>query len=499
MNIVYVSSEVTPFSKTGGLADVAGALPGELAALGHQVSVMTPYYRPTKRMEPKPKLIAEGSVMVGRESMPWTLCQSAASKGAHKIYFIGCDTYFDREGLYGTTQGDYEDSCSRFVFFSRACLAAAQALGQPVDVWHCHDWQSAMIPVCLRLQLKEHAFFKDSASVFTIHNIAYQGLFWHWDWPILNLAWQHFTWKELEFHGKMNLLKGALVHADLLTTVSPTYATEIQTRDYGFGLDGVLSDRKADLTGIVNGIDNAAWSPVKDTLLPATYSAQNMEGKRTCKAVLRRKFNLPDDSSVLVGMIGRLFEQKGFDLVAAAIEELLRRDIQIVILGTGREEFHQLLQRLLQAHPKKIAVSFAFDNGLAHLIEAGSDMFLMPSRYEPCGLNQLYSLAYGTPPIVHRVGGLADTVTDTTPETLAAGTATGFSFNDYTPQALLACLDRALRVHTQEPEIWRRIQVNGMLQDWSWRNSAQKYADVYQRAVKKARAPKTEGGKEETV
>jgi starch synthase len=490
MNIVYVSSEVVPFSKTGGLADVAGALPAEIAALGHNISVMTPYYRATKKIEPKPKQIAEGVVPVGRENIQWTLHQSSA-KGSHKTYFIGGDIYFDREGLYGTAQGDYEDSCSRFVFFSRACLAAAQALGQPVDIWHCHDWQSAMIPVYLKLLFKDHPFLKNAATVFTIHNIAYQGLFWHWDWPILNLPWQHFNWKELEFHGKMNLLKGALIHSDLLTTVSPTYAKEIQTRHYGFGLDGVLGDRKQDLFGIVNGIDTAAWNPSKDALLPATYSAQNMEGKRTCKAVLRKKFNLPEDNSVLIGMIGRLFEQKGFDLVASAIDELLRRDIQLVILGTGREEFHQMLQRLLQAHPKKIAVSFAFDNSLAHLIEAGSDMFLMPSRYEPCGLNQLYSLAYGTPPIVHRVGGLADTVTDTNRETLSAGTATGFAFDDYSPQALLACVDRALHTYAKEPEIWRRIQVTGMSQDWSWRNSATKYVEVYQRAVEKVRsAPK---------
>ena len=492
MNIVYVSSEVAPFSKTGGLADIAGALPPEIAALGHHVSVMTPYYRGTKKIEPKPKLIAEGAVSVGTESVPWSLYLSAASpspsgatKGQLKIYFIGCDSYFDRDGLYGTPNGDYEDSCSRFVFFSRACLAAAKSLGQPVDIWHCHDWQTAIIPAYLKILLASDPFYSASKTVFTIHNLAYQGLFWHWDWPLLNLPWQHFNWRELEFHGKMNLLKGALVHADILTTVSPTYAQEIQTPDYGCGLDGILSGRKDELIGIINGIDKTAWNPAKDNFLPAEYSARNMDGKQLCKAALRRKFNLSDGASVVIGMIGRLFEQKGFDLVTQGIDELLRRDVQLVILGTGREEFHKMLQRVQQTNPKRVAVAFAFDNSLAHLIEAGSDMFLMPSRYEPCGLNQLYSLAYGTPPIVHNVGGLADTINDTTPASVEAGTATGFRFDEYTSQAMLECIDRALQVYTKQPDVWRKIQLAGMSQNWSWRRSAEEYVGVYERVKAK--------------
>ena len=490
MNIAFVSSEVVPYSKTGGLADVAGALPAELAALGHSVSVFTPYYRSVKKIDPRAREIAQGSVQVGMQSMPWTLYLASASKEALKIYFIGCDAYFDRDGLYGTPQGDYEDSCSRFVFFSRAVLEAAKGLmsspsAAPFDIWHCHDWQTALIPVYLRFVYGNNPAFARAASVFTIHNLAYQGLFWHWDWPLLNLAWQHFNWRELEFHGKMNLLKGALVHSDQLVTVSPTYAKEIQTAEFGCGLQGVLGDRKADLEGIVNGIDTKVWNPETDPLLPAAFSPQKLDGKKVCKDILRRKLSLPSDGSAVMGMIGRLFEQKGFDLVAQSIDELLRRDVQLVILGTGREEFHKMLQRVQQANPHKIAVAFAFDNTLAHLIEAGSDMFLMPSRYEPCGLNQLYSLAYGTPPIVRRVGGLADTIVDATPDSIKDGSATGFQFQEYTSAAMLQCIDRALNIFVSQPAEWRRIQLNGMRQNWSWRRSGEKYVDVYDRALEK--------------
>jgi starch synthase len=490
MNIAFVSSEVVPYSKTGGLADVAGALPAELAELGHKVSVFTPYYRGVKKIDPKAKEIAQGLVPVGMQSMPWTLYQASASKESLKIYFIACDAYFDRDGLYGTPQGDYEDSCSRFVFFSRAVLEAAKALlalksAPSFDIWHCHDWQTALIPIYLKFVYGNNPAFARAASVFTIHNLAYQGLFWHWDWPLLNLPWGHFNWRELEFHGKINLLKGALVHSDQLVTVSPTYAKEIQTAEFGCGLQGVLADRKGDLEGIVNGIDTKAWNPETDALLPASYSAQKLDGKKSCKDVLRRKLNLPNDGSAVIGMIGRLFEQKGFDLVSQSIDDLLRRDIQLVILGTGREEFHKMLQRVQQANPHKVAVAFAFDNTLAHLIEAGSDMFLMPSRYEPCGLNQLYSLAYGTPPIVRRVGGLADTIVDATDESIKDGSATGFQFQEYTAAAMMQCIDRALNMYASQPAEWRRIQLNGMRQDWSWRRSGEKYVDVYERAIEK--------------
>ena len=495
MRIAFASSEVVPFSQTGGLADVAGALPVELAKLGHRVSVFTPYYSCVKRFDPKVRTVAQGVAPVGSETIPWTLYASSlhperppgsgrAKRGHLDFLFIGCDAFFDREGLYGTPQADYADNCRRYVFFCQACLAAAKALGEPLDLWHCHDWQAALIPVYLKTTLAGDSFHAQAACVFTIHNLSYRGLFWHWDWPLLNLPWQHYNWRELEFNGRMSLLKGALVHADLLATVSPTYAREIQTPAFGYGLEGLLSERKDVLVGIANGIDTRVWNPRTDALLPATYGPEDMAGKQACKEALRRKFNLPRDSSAVVGMIGRLVEQKGFDLVARTVEELLRRNIQLVVLGAGRDEFQQLLQRTQAAHPDKVAAVFAFDNALAHLIEAGSDLFLMPSRYEPCGLNQLYSLAYGTPPVVHCVGGLADTVTDTTPDTLASRAATGFLFRGHTSKALLDSLDRALKILYEQPEVWRAIQLNGMSQDWSWRRSALKYQDAYECAVK---------------
>ena len=489
MNIAFVTSEVAPYSKSGGLADVSGALPNELAKLGHQVYVFTPYYRSVKKIEPKARQIAQGFVPVGEESVGWTL--HAASTNSHskdeaQIFFIGCEQYFDRDGLYGTSNGDYEDSCQRYVLFSRACLLAVQALAWSVDIWHCHDWQTALVPIYLKLLFAKHPLLSGSASVFTIHNLAFQGLFWHWGWPLLNLPWKHYNWKEMEFHGKMNLMKGALVYADALTTVSPTYAKEIQTLEFGDGLDGVIRDRAADLTGIVNGIDATHWNPETDPLIPATFGAANMDGKRACKAALRNRLNLADDNSVIVGMVGRLFEQKGFDLVTQALDDLMRRDIQLVILGTGREEFHRRLAAVQQQWPDRVSVSFAFDNGLAHLIEAGSDIFLMPSRYEPCGLNQLYSLKYGTPPVVHRTGGLADTVVDATSETLANGSATGFQFEAYGTREMLDALDRALALYKNDPEAWRIMQLKGMAQDWTWPVSAKRYIEVFKAARAKA-------------
>ena len=507
MKIAFASSEVVPFSQTGGLADVAGALPVELAQLGHKVSVYTPYYRCVKKVDPKAKAVAQGVAPVGGETIPWTLYASSLhlgrsaehsphnpvaaagggrgrGRGHLDVYLIGCDAFFDREGLYGTPQADYADNCRRFVFFCQASLAAAKARGEAPDVWHCHDWQAALIPVYLRTTLASDPFHAAAATVFSIHNLSYRGLFWHWDWPLLNLPWQHYNWRELEFNGRMSLLKGALVHADLLATVSPTYAREIRTPVFGYGLEGVLTERKDVLFGIANGIDARAWNPRTDAFLPATYGPEDLAGKGVCKEALRQKLNLPQSSAVVVGMIGRLVEQKGFDLVAQCVEELLRRNIQLVVLGAGRDDFQRLLQRTQAAHPDKIAAVFAFDNALAHLIEAGSDIFIMPSRYEPCGLNQLYSLAYGTPPVVHCVGGLADTVTDTTPETLADGSTTGFLFHEHTAKALLGSLDRALKILFEQPEVWRKIQVKGMNQDWSWRRSALKYQEAYECAIR---------------
>ena len=491
MHIAYISCECVPFSKTGGLADVAGALPEALCDHGHQVSVYTPYYRVSKTIDSHAQKIAEGTVPVGTEKVPYVVYKASISKGGATYYLIDNAEYFDREGLYGDHHGDYVDSCSRFIFFCRASMAAAQALGKPVDVYHCNDWSSALVAIYLKLSYANHPFHGEAASLFTIHNLSYQGLFWYWDWPLLNLPWKNFNWKELEFHGKMNLLKGALVHSDLLSTVSPTYADEIQTPEYGCGLEGVLSDRKADLFGVVNGIDTRIWNPQRDPLLPANFSAEDLTGKARCKAELLKYFKLPTDKDrPVIGMIGRLVEQKGFDIVALSIEELARRDVQLVFLGTGQDKYQAILKRMQELYPKQIGVALDYDNSLAHLIEAGSDIFLMPSKFEPCGLNQLYSLRYGTVPLVRKTGGLADTVVDATPENVKNGTASGFVFEAYTHTALLEATDRALDMLRKRPAEWRKLVLTGMKEDWSWTRSAKAYSDLYEKAKAKARTRK---------
>lgn len=493
MHILFATPEALPYSKTGGLGDVACVLPDAVAELGHTVHVMTPYYRSARKVDPKPEQVAQGSVPVGTEMVTWKLLRSRAVDGKAERFLIANDQYFDRDGIYGNRQGDYQDACCRYVFFCRSVLAAAEALDVPVDVYHCNDWHSAMIPVYLKLSFSSHPFHSKASTLFTIHNMAFQGLFWHWDWPYLNLPWKHFNWKELEFHGKVNLLKGALIHADLLNTVSPTYAREIQTREFGSGLHGVLSERAEDLYGVVNGIDTAHWDPTRDKLLPANYSEDDLSGKEACKRALLERLDLPtDESGPVIGMIGRLYEQKGFDLIAQAFESLARRDLRLVILGTGDERYHRLLRRMKELYPNRLGVSFAFDNTLAHLIEAGSDMFLMPSRFEPCGLSQLYALRYGTVPVVHKTGGLADTVVNASPRNLTEGHATGFVFEEFTSSALLAVLDRALSLFNDEPETWRAMQLRGMKQDWSWNNSARDYVRLYERAKTVAsRRPKS--------
>ncbi len=483
MHILFSTSESLPYSKTGGLGDVAHVLPNAIAALGHSVLVMTPYYRSARKVEPSPELVAQGTVPVGTEMMPWRLHRSHIVSGQAERYLIENDHYFDRDGIYGDRQGDYQDACCRYIFFCRSVLAAAEALKKPIDVYHCNDWQTAMIPVYLRLSLSSHPFHERAATLFTIHNMAFQGLFWHWDWPYLNLPWKHFNWKELEFHGKVNLLKGALVYADLLNTVSPTYAREIQTKENGSGLNGVLSERAEDLYGVVNGIDTEHWNPATDKLLPARYTADDLLGKKTCRQVLLERFDLPiDRNAPLIGMIGRLTEQKGFDLVAQCFETFARRDMRLVILGTGDEKYQRLLKRMKEVYPDKLGISLAFDTALAHLIEAGSDLFLMPSRFEPCGLSQLYALRYGTLPLVHKTGGLADTVVDATERNLADERATGFVFDEFTPASFLAALDRALSLYQKDRKAWLGMQHRGMLQDWSWDNSARDYVRLYERA-----------------
>jgi len=479
MNIVMVASEAVPFAKTGGLADVVGAIPRSLMALGHTVSVFMPLYTMVrKNCTSMTDTKLSVTVPVGDAMETGRIYKAFLPGTSVPVYFVENDRYFQRDGLYGQAGEDYPDNSERFTFFCRQVLEAITALRLPCDVIHCHDWQTALIPVYLKTTYRDTPGLAGAGTLFTVHNLAYQGLFWHWDMNLTGLDWSLFNWKQLEFWGKLNFMKGGLVFADLINTVSETYAREIQTPEYGCGLEGILGERSKDLYGVVNGIDYEVWNPATDPLIPARYDAKKMSGKVTCRKFLQRKCGLPVRKAPLIGMVGRLTDQKGFDLVAEVMGEMLGTEVQLVILGAGEPKYHDLVNRLAHSYPDRMAVTLGFDNQLAHEIEAGADMFLMPSRFEPCGLNQLYSLKYGTVPIVRRTGGLADTVMDCTPETLANGAATGFCFEKYSAAELLATIKRALACYADR-KTWLKLVKNGMAQNWSWDESARKYVQLY--------------------
>ena len=477
MRIVFAASEGVPFSKTGGLADVVGALPRALAAAGHQVSVYLPLYRQTR--------LKDAQTVVSSITIPfddrYRFC-SVVSVGKHsnvQFYFVDYAPFFDREALYGTSTGDYPDNAERFALFSRAVLEASKVLGVP-QIFHCHDWQSALIPVLLRTQYAEDPAFRDAASVFTIHNMGYQGLFPPDTLPLLTLPWDLFAISKMEFFGNVNLLKGALVFSDFITTVSKKYSQEIQTTEFGFGLEGVLRARSSTVTGILNGVDYDEWSPEIDKFIVARYSPQDLSGKAKCKEDLLSTFGMTNADARLpvIGIVSRFAAQKGFDLIAQIMERLAREEMIIVALGNGDKTYEEMFLRLNKQFPQKIAVKVAYDNAVAHKIEAGSDMFLMPSRYEPCGLNQIYSLKYGTVPVVRATGGLDDTIEHWDART---GKGTGFKFTDYNGEALLLTIKEALRAFRDQSS-WQQLMRNGMNKDFSWSASAKEYIRVYERA-----------------
>lgn len=493
MQIAMVASEVAPFSKEGGLADVLGSVPTALSELGETVCVISPLYRGVRETAEQigfPLQAAPNgrfSVPIGDADVPATVWRSMLPGTNVQAFFLQNDDYYDREGYYTqpSDHSDYQDNSERFAFLSRGALEMCKAIGLKPDIFHCHDWPTGLVPIYLKHTYE--ADFPDTATVFTIHNIAYQGIFWHWDMKLIGLPWHLFNWKMLEYYGNLSFLKAGLVGADVLTTVSKTYGKEIQSEPYGCGMDGVLRERSADLYGIVNGIDTNVWSPRTDPLIPVNFSAEDLSGKAECKRVLQERFGLRREPDVpLIGMISRLVDQKGLDVLQEALPELLENDVQFVALGRGETKYHTFLGEMQAEHPRAFGLLLAHDEGAAHLIEAGSDMFLMPSRFEPCGLNQLYSLMYGTVPVVRAVGGLADTVTDYSEEKLKAGEATGFTFGEYTPEALVSAVGRALALYN-DPDSWRRLMLNGMGQDWSWSRSAREYVEVYRKARQKLR------------
>jgi starch synthase len=476
MKIVFAASECVPFAKTGGLADVVGALPQTLAQLGHSVSVYLPKYKQTRL--PDAKVLLPSVTIPFDDQYRFCSVLDGGKRSGVQFYFIDYPAFFDREALYGTPAGDYPDNAERFALYCRAVLEASKVLGVP-DIFHCHDWQSALIPVLLRTSYADDPVFRGTHTVFTIHNIGYQGLFPPDTLPLLMLPWELFTIDQMEFWGKVNFLKGALVFSDHLTTVSRKYSHEIQTSEYGFGLEGVLHSRAGSLTGILNGVDYGEWSPDKDKHIVRQYSAENLEGKKECKYDLLRQFGLekaPIDTPV-IGIVSRFAAQKGFDLIADVANDLARLPLIITALGSGDKEYQDLLLKLSRQYPEKIAVKVAYDNALAHKIEAGADMFLMPSRYEPSGLNQMYSLRYGTVPIVRATGGLDDTIEPWEPTAVKGN---GFKFSAYSGVTMLNCIQEALRAYKDQPG-WNKLMLNGMKKDFSWTSAAREYVKVYER------------------
>ena len=482
MHIVFAASECVPFSKTGGLADVVGALPRALVALGHRVSVYVPRYRQTKLANPE--TVVRSITVPFDDHYRFCSVVTAGKQGGVEFYFVDYPPFFDRDALYGTSAGDYPDNAERFAMFSRAVLEASKILGVP-QVFHCHDWQSALIPVLLRTQYADDPAFRDVGTVFTIHNMGYQGLFPPDTLPLLTLPWDLFAITKMEFFGNVNFLKGALVYSDFITTVSRKYSQEIQTTEFGFGLEGVLHDRAATVTGILNGVDYDEWSPQTDKFIAAHYSPEDLSGKAKCKQDLLTAFGVtnPDLKLPVIGIVSRFAAQKGFDLIAQIMDRLAREEMIVVALGNGDKQYEEMFLRLQKQFPQKIAVKVAYDNAVAHKIEAGSDMFLMPSKYEPCGLNQIYSLKYGTVPVVRATGGLDDTIESWDPR---SGKGTGFKFSEYNGESLLLTVKHALQAFRDQTS-WQILMRNGMNKDFSWNASAKEYVRVYER-VRQARA-----------
>jgi starch synthase len=495
-HVVMFSAEVYPYIKVGGLGDVLGALPKVLDTMGARVTVVLPAYKAIQHdlYGIVPYTRVNGfQVPMGPGFARAEVFHTWMPGSEVEVLFLGCPQYFFRDGVYDDpiSREGFFDNMERFVFFMKAGIELLSRIGEPVDVIHCHDSQTALIPGMLRTSFQFDPFFAASGTLMTIHNMAYQGLY-----PRETLYWAgidhryFYPTSPFEFWGRVNFMKVGIEYSDLINTVSRTYATEIQSSpEFGYGLEGVLRRRKDNLSGIVNGIDYHVWDPSSDPLLPDHFSADDLTGKSVCKREVLRAFCLPDPGRrvPLIGIISRLADQKGFDLIEAGIDELAAFDLQLVVLGTGQHRYHDLLRRIQARHPDKVGVRLAFDNRLSHVIEAGCDMFLMPSKYEPCGLNQLYSLRYGTVPIVRATGGLADTVIDYDAE---RHHGTGFSFKNYSAREMLVAIQRALVVYSNTA-LWEDLVRRDMSQDWSWEESARNYMLLYRKICERRHSPAT--------
>jgi len=480
LRIFYLASEMMPLAKTGGLADVAGALPKALKGLGHDVVALLPKYEVVAKGKWRTKPIFK--------SMPIKLGDNIYRVGVERcyaipgveLYLLDCPDFYDRPHLYG-----YNDDALRFGLYCRAALEITKAIGFQPNVIHCNDWQTGLVPAYLNTTDFYDGFFICTATVFTIHNLGYQGNFPPAFIKDVGLPWEVFSIEGVEFYGHFSFMKAGLFYSDLLTTVSPKYASEIQTEPLGEGFHGLLSTRSCDLFGILNGVDYEFWNPKTDKLIPVNYDASTIDRKRQNKLHLQERLELPvDEQKPVIGIVSRLAWQKGFEVVLDASDELLtKHDVQLVVLGAGEERYEKAFLKLREAYPTKVGVRIGvYDEPLAHLIYAGADMFLMPSRYEPCGLGQMISMRYGTIPIVHHTGGLVDTVKEFNEET---GEGEGFCFYKFSAEHFLKAVERALFIYNEKPELWRKAMLNAMKADYSWKRSAKEYEKVYRLAIQK--------------
>ncbi len=464
-----VSSEVAPFAKTGGLADVVGSLPAVLRSCGEEVAVVLPRYGSID-LKTARRVWDHLPVYFGPDSYPVSIYQAPAE---FPVYLVDCPPLYDRKGLYGESGLDYPDNHIRFAVFCRAALGVARNLFR-TDIFHCHDWQTGLVPAYLRTMLATDPTFLGCRTLFTIHNLGYQGLFPKTALAEVGLDPSVFRPDGMEFFGRVSYIKAGIEFADALSTVSPTYAREIQTPELGFGLDARLRERANVLTGILNGVDYTEWSPQTDPHIPAHYSTEDLAGKAICKRKLLEEFGLPPEAMdrPLLGIVSRFTPQKGTDILAEIAAQIVAEDVYLVALGTGDPEYEEFFMRMQAEHPGRIAAHIGFDEGMAHRIEAGADIFLMPSRYEPCGLNQIYSLHYGTVPVVRATGGLDDTIEE----------GTGFKFADYSGQAFLEAIRAAVRAFADR-EGWQEMMRRGMRKDFSWKPSAAAYSALYRRLL----------------
>jgi starch synthase len=476
MKILMAASEVEPYSKTGGLADVLGALPPALARAGHTLGVVTPLYRAVQLLDAH-LLLESLPITLGPDTHTVRVLTVNARGVTH--YFLDYPPFFDRDGIYGTPSGDYPDNAQRFLLFSKAVIEIARRDFHP-DIIHCHDWQTGPVPALLKTIYAGDAELARIPVVLTIHNLGYQGNFDSSLIGPLGLPPSLLSLDGLEFYGKLSYLKGGVVFADAITTVSEAYAREIQTKEYGFGMDGLLSWRSSVLSGVLNGVDYQSWDPRTDPFIAANYSPENLAGKAICKRDLLETFGITaDPEKPLIGMVSRIAAQKGADVLSAAMQDLMAMDVSMAMLGAGDALYVDLFRSLEVRFPGRFVLKVAYDEPLAHKVEAGADLFLMPSHYEPCGLNQMYSLRYGTVPVVRATGGLDDTIE---PFDLATGNGNGFKFRDYSAPALLASVSEALAIFPNR-ELWKKIMRNGMAQEFSWARSVPKYERIYQQAL----------------